>query len=78
MRVYKAWFVNEAAWRHNRFHLFLAAGALVLVIAFHNLPSLVVATVVVGGLLLRIYVSDLRRTDSRLALRSNSREDGHP
>jgi hypothetical protein len=75
--VLKAWFVTEAAWRHNRLHLFLAAVALVQVVAFHDLPSLVIATVVVGGLMLRVYLWDLRRTDSRLALRRIPRHESH-
>jgi hypothetical protein len=74
--VLKAWFVTEAAWRHNRIHLFLAAVAIVQLVAF-DLRSVVIATVVVGGLMLRVYLWDLRRTDSRLALLRIPRHDSH-
>ena len=73
----KAWFVTEAGWRHNRIHLFLAAVALVLVVAQPNVATLIVATVMIGSLMLRVYLWDLRRTDTRLALQRIPRHDSH-
>jgi hypothetical protein len=75
--VFKAWFVTEAGWRHNRIHLFLAAVALVLVFAQPNIATLIVATVMIGSLMLRVYLWDLRRTDTRLALQRIPRHDSH-
>jgi len=64
--MFKAWFVAEAGWRHNRLHLVLAAIAVVQLFAFADLGASLVATAVVGSLVVRIFLWEQRRTASRL------------
>jgi hypothetical protein len=66
--MFKAWFVAEAGWRHNRLHLILAALAVVQLVALGGLASVLFAFLVIGSLVGRIYLWDLRRTESRLVL----------
>lgn len=58
------WFATEASWRHNRLHLVLVSIALVLLIANPQIPSAIFATMIVGTLLIRVYLWDLRRAHS--------------
>jgi hypothetical protein len=71
--VFKLWFAGEAGWRHNRVHLLFAAISLMLVLVSPSLGALVTALVVVGSLLLRIALWELRRTGTRLELSRVSR-----
>jgi hypothetical protein len=64
--MFKAWFVAEAGWRHNRLHLILAAVAVVQVFAFPHLLPVLFAVAVLGSLLARIILWDQQRTASRL------------
>jgi hypothetical protein len=64
--MFKAWFVAEAGWRHNRLHLILAAFAVLQAVAFPHLLPILIATAVIGSLVSRIYLWDQRRTASRL------------
>jgi len=66
--VFKLWFAGEAGWRHNRVHLLFAAISLVLLVVSPSSGALVTALVVVGSLLLRIALWELRRTGTRLEL----------
>ena len=67
--------MTEAEWRHNRLHLVLAVVAVTLMVAARDATSVAFASVGVGTLLIRIYWWDLRRTDTRLALRRVPRHD---
>ncbi|HRB02389.1 MAG TPA: hypothetical protein PLP26_03425 [Ilumatobacteraceae bacterium] len=66
--MFKLWFAGEAGWRHNRVHLLFAAISLVLLVVSPSSGALVTALVVVGSLLLRIALWELRRTGTRLEL----------
>ena len=71
--MFKLWFVGEAGWRHNRLNLFFAAISLMLAVVSPSSGSLVIALVVVGSLLFRIALWELRRTGTRLELSRVSR-----
>ena len=64
--MFKAWFVAEAGWRHNRLHLILAAIAVVQLLVAPSLASAIIAIAVVGSLVARIQRWNLRRMESRL------------
>jgi hypothetical protein len=66
--MFKAWFVAEAGWRHNRLHLILAAIAVLMLVSASDLAMVLIALTVVGSLVARIFLWDLHRTESRLVL----------
>jgi hypothetical protein len=66
--MFKAWFVAEAGWRHNRLHLILAAIAVVMLVSARDIGGMLIAFAIIGSLVARIYLWDLRRTESRLVL----------